>query len=59
MMQKQMSESFQFDVSYKTTFPQLEALRDKMLEYVKAEKRDYQPVFDVVVVGKTFYVLCL
>lgn len=52
---KQMSETFQFDVSYSTTFPQLEALREKMLEFVKAERRDYQPAFDVVVVGMPFY----
>ncbi|KAF8798709.1 hypothetical protein BYT27DRAFT_7228290 [Phlegmacium glaucopus] len=44
-----MSESFVFDVAYSTTFEDLERLREKMLEFVTAEKRDYQPVFDVTV----------
>lgn len=46
-----MSESFPFDVDYGTTFEQLEALRDKMLIFLKAERRDFLPSFDVVVVG--------
>jgi len=46
----QMSESFPFDVDYGTTFEQLEALRDKMLIFLKTERRDYLPSFDVVVV---------
>jgi hypothetical protein len=29
----------------------LETLRDKMLEFLKTEKRDFLPVFDVVVAG--------
>ncbi|KAG6917310.1 hypothetical protein DXG01_002968 [Tephrocybe rancida] len=45
----QMSETFTFDVSYATTFEDLEKLRDKMLGFVKTERRDYQPAFDVVV----------
>ncbi|EPQ57543.1 hypothetical protein GLOTRDRAFT_74415 [Gloeophyllum trabeum ATCC 11539] len=45
----QMSETFEFDVDYSTTFEQLEQLRDKMLTFVKEERRDYQPVFDVTV----------
>ena len=47
----QMSETFAFDVSYSTTFEQLEKLRDKMMEFVVAERRDYEPAFDVVVIG--------
>lgn len=46
----QMSETFTFDVSYATSFEDLERLRDKMLNFVKEERRDYQPVFDVAVV---------
>lgn len=46
-----MSEPFTFDVSYSTTFEKLELLREKMLEFVKTERRDYQPVFDVTVNG--------
>lgn len=45
----EMSESFVFDVAYSTTFKDLERLREKMLEFVKVERRDYQPVFDVTV----------
>lgn len=46
-----MSEKFEFEVGYSTTFEQIEALRAKMLAFVKAENRDFQPNFDVVVVG--------
>jgi hypothetical protein len=46
----QMSETFTFDVDFATTFEQLEILRDKMLNFLVAERRDYQPAFDVVVV---------
>lgn len=46
-----MSESITFDVAYSTTFEDLERLREKMLEFVTAERRDYQPVFDVTVKG--------
>ncbi|KAF8906527.1 hypothetical protein CPB84DRAFT_1675669, partial [Gymnopilus junonius] len=46
-----MSETFTFDVSYSTTFQDLERLREKMLEFLKAERRDYQPNFDVKVIG--------
>ncbi|KAF9566758.1 hypothetical protein CPC08DRAFT_747250 [Agrocybe pediades] len=48
----QMSETFTFDVAYSTSFEDLEKLRTKMLEFVTAERRDYQPVFDVKVKGK-------
>ncbi|TDL26257.1 hypothetical protein BD410DRAFT_784344 [Rickenella mellea] len=46
----QMSETFEFHVSYGTTFEQIEALRSKMLAYVKMERRDFLPNFDVVVI---------
>lgn len=46
-----MSETFSFDVNFGTTFEELEKLRDKMLAFVKEERRDYQPVFDVTVKG--------
>jgi hypothetical protein len=46
-----MSETFPFDVSYATTFDQLETLRGIMLEFVKRERRDFFPIFDVTVVG--------
>lgn len=45
-----MSESFTFDVSYSTSFEDLEKLRDKMLVFLQANARDYQIVFDVAVV---------
>ncbi|KAL4264733.1 Mechanosensitive ion channel protein [Pleurotus pulmonarius] len=43
----QMSETFTFDVHYSTSFEALEKLRDKMLQFLKEERRDYHPVFDV------------
>lgn len=46
-----MSETFTFDVSYGTSFEDLEKLREKMLEFVNREKRDYHPVFDVNIKG--------
>ncbi len=46
-----MSETFIFDVNYSTSFEDLEQLRAKMLEFVKFERRDFQPVFDVTVKG--------
>ncbi|KAK7057174.1 serine/threonine protein kinase [Favolaschia claudopus] len=46
----QMSETFNFDVSYATSFEAMEKLRDKMLKFVTAERRDYQPAFDITVV---------
>ena len=46
-----MSENIVFDVAYSTTFEDLERLREKMLEFITAERRDYQPVFDVTVKG--------
>jgi hypothetical protein len=49
-----MSETFTFDVSYATSFEDLERLREKMLAFLKAERRDYQPIFDVAVVGLCF-----
>ncbi|KAI0051242.1 hypothetical protein FA95DRAFT_1485872 [Auriscalpium vulgare] len=45
-----MSEPFTFDVSYGTTFEQIEHLRSLMLAFVGRESRDYQPLFDVAVV---------
>ncbi|KAJ7188245.1 Mechanosensitive ion channel-domain-containing protein [Mycena filopes] len=47
----QMSESFSFDVNYSTTFEEVELLRQRMLTFVTTERRDYQPAFDVVVLG--------
>ncbi|KAH9832221.1 Mechanosensitive ion channel-domain-containing protein [Rhodofomes roseus] len=43
----QMSEMFTFDVAYATTFEQIEKLRELMLAFVKSERRDFQPSFDV------------
>ncbi|KAJ6586941.1 Mechanosensitive ion channel-domain-containing protein [Mycena vulgaris] len=45
----QMSESFTFDVNYLTSFEDVELLRQRMLTFVTTERRDYQPVFDIVV----------
>ncbi|KAI0779722.1 Mechanosensitive ion channel-domain-containing protein [Fomes fomentarius] len=46
----QMSEPFEFDVAYSTSFEQIERLRDLMLSFLKVERRDYQPIFDVYVI---------
>ena len=32
---------------------QIERLRDLMLAFLKAERRDYQPIFDVYVMGES------
>lgn len=50
-----MSETFLFDVAYSTTFEDLERLRDKMLEFVQSERRDFQPSFDVTVKGEKIF----
>jgi hypothetical protein len=50
-----MSETFVFDVDYLTTFEDLEHLREKMLEFVKTERRDYQPIFDVTIQGSMLF----
>ncbi|CAG7850530.1 Uncharacterized MscS family protein C2C4.17c [Serendipita indica DSM 11827] len=46
---QQMSEPFTFEVAWDTTFEQLEALRARMLAFVKSERRDFLPVFDIIV----------
>ena len=53
---EQMSESFPFEVDYNTSFEQLEALRERMLVFLKTERRDFLPSFDVVVIG--VYTFC-
>ncbi|KAL5528473.1 hypothetical protein ACEPAF_7609 [Sanghuangporus sanghuang] len=45
----QMTETFEFDVAYDTTFEQIEQLRAKMLAFVRDEGRDFLPSFDVIV----------
>jgi small-conductance mechanosensitive channel len=44
------SESFSFDVSFDTNFEQIQALRERMLKFLAANKRDYLGTFDVNVV---------
>ncbi|KAG8964489.1 hypothetical protein FRC03_001740 [Tulasnella sp. 419] len=44
------SEPFEFDVAYDTTFEKIEELRSRMFAFVESKRRDFQPVFDVVVV---------
>ena len=46
-----MSETFLFDVRYSTSSQEIEKIRQKMFEFVKFERRDFQPVFDVMVKG--------
>jgi hypothetical protein len=52
-----MSEKFSFDVSFAATFDQLQTLRRKMIEFLESERRDFQPVFDVAVVGVSHHFL--
>lgn len=44
-----ISETIAFEVDFATDFKKLQELRDKMLHFLNIEKRDYNPVFDVVV----------
>ncbi|KAJ9125076.1 hypothetical protein QFC22_000029 [Naganishia vaughanmartiniae] len=44
-----ISETVTFEVDFATDFKKLQELREKMLIFVHEEKRDYNPVFDVVV----------
>ncbi|WWC86347.1 uncharacterized protein L201_001220 [Kwoniella dendrophila CBS 6074] len=44
-----ISESFVFEVAFDTSFEALQALRSKMLKFVKDNARDFLPVFDVIV----------
>jgi small-conductance mechanosensitive channel len=44
-----MSETFEFDVFYDTSFEKVEELREKMLAFVKSEGRDFLPSFDIIV----------
>ncbi|KDQ51187.1 hypothetical protein JAAARDRAFT_73829 [Jaapia argillacea MUCL 33604] len=44
-----MSEPFKFDIDFGTPFDQLENLRDKMITFLKANSRDFFPVFDIVI----------
>ena len=50
-----MSESFTFDVAFGTSFSQIETLRSLMLAFLKEMRRDYQSVFDVMVMGAFEY----
>ena len=50
-----MSESFTFDVAFGTSFSQIETLRSLMLAFLKEMRRDYQAVFDVMVMGAFEY----
>lgn len=40
------------DVAYSTSFEKIEELRAKMLAFVESRRRDFQPVFDISVMGK-------
>lgn len=48
----EMSEPFTFDVAYDTTFEQIEGLRGRMIAFLSNERRDYVPMFDIIVMGK-------
>ena len=42
-------------MAFSTTFEQIERLRELMLAFLKAERRDYQPIFDVYVIGAPIF----
>ncbi|PLW47781.1 hypothetical protein PCASD_04334 [Puccinia coronata f. sp. avenae] len=42
-----ISEKFSWDVNFNTSFEKIEQLRSKMLDFLKAERRDYTTAFDV------------
>ncbi|ODO11764.1 hypothetical protein I350_00548 [Cryptococcus amylolentus CBS 6273] len=44
-----ISEEFSFDVDFATSFEALQALRARMLKFLKENSRDFLPVFDVTV----------
>ncbi|WVQ85247.1 hypothetical protein IAT38_007412 [Cryptococcus sp. DSM 104549] len=44
-----IAEEFTFEVAFDTSFEALQALRSKMIKFLKANSRDYMPVFDVTV----------
>ena len=44
-----ISETFTFEIDFGTTFEKIEALREKMLDFLERERRDFHPAFDVVV----------
>jgi small-conductance mechanosensitive channel len=50
-----MSETFNFDVAFDTSFEDLERLRERMLEFLNRERRDFLPSFDVFVVGGSYF----
>ena len=43
--------------AYSTSFEKIEQLRELMLAFLKSERRDYLPTFDVVVLGIYIYLL--
>lgn len=42
-----ISEKILFDVDFGTTYEKIDALRARLLDFVQAERRDYQPSVDV------------
>ncbi|KAI0699236.1 hypothetical protein BC835DRAFT_1268062 [Cytidiella melzeri] len=50
VLSTKMSEPFTFDVSFSTSFEQIERLRELMISFLNSERRDFLPQFDVFVV---------
>jgi hypothetical protein len=44
------------EVAWDTSFEQLESLRARMLAFIKAERRDYLPIFDVIVDSRWYHI---
>jgi len=45
---------FDLEVAYDTPFEKIEELRAKMLAFVESRRRDFQPVFEIIVDGMVF-----
>ena len=52
----QMSEPFEFEVQYNTTFEQIEKLRERMLEFIRGENRDFLLDFFIAIKGTISFV---
>jgi hypothetical protein len=46
-------------VNFNTSFEKIEQLRSKMLDFLKAERRDYTTAFDVNIQGKSLFATAL
>lgn len=48
-----IAETYTFAVEWETSMEKINALRERMLEFLKTEKRDFIPEFDINVMGES------